>query len=87
MVLSGFENGQVSGTIEYPSLRCRGALQYIGGTLDTVFLKEKIDNGSGGACVDGGSIEIKKVASDGISWRWLYPNGALGGTAQFSQTR
>ncbi len=74
MTIDNLERGEVSGTTNYPTLSCGGNLIYEGRGTNTHIFTERIENRSGGNCIDNGRVEVRGSANGRLMWEW-YQSG------------
>ncbi len=67
--------------IEYPSLSCGGKLDLIEKTNQYLRFKEHIHWGRH-KCISGETVEISKLASKKIRYRWFFADGREGATGE-----
>jgi len=65
--------------IEYPSLHCSGELQFLKQEDNKIFFREKLITGD---CVSNGILVLEKTNENKLIYRWSYPDGKPGSTAE-----
>jgi hypothetical protein len=65
--------------IEYPSLHCTADLQYLKTENGKVLLREKVKSGD---CISNGLVILEKSADNKLIFKWAYPDGKPGSTAE-----
>lgn len=78
--LSKGEQGEVCGTVQYPSLNCSGNLICGAPREREAEYVEKITSGRE-FCVDNGTVRMKRSNADAAEWQWFFPDGRLGAYA------
>lgn len=65
--------------IEYPSLHCTADLQFLKSENGKVYLRERITSGS---CITNGILILEKTTDNKLLFKWAYPDGKPGSTAE-----
>lgn len=65
--------------IEYPSLHCAAELQFLKSENSKVYLRERVTSGS---CITNGLLILEKTTESKLLFKWAYPDGKPGATAE-----
>lgn len=65
--------------IEYPSLHCSADLQFIKSENGKVYLRERVTSGP---CTTNGILILEKTTENKLLFKWAYPDGKPGSTAE-----
>jgi len=77
MKIESLTEGETSGNIKYPELKCGGSITYFGTENNAHIFFEKMEFGRN-RCSDGGEIRVKITKDGNMTWIWYYPNGKRG---------
>lgn len=84
MTIWPFTEVEVVGTVDYPTLDCGGTISRSQRTRSTEILSETINYGRD-RCVDGGTIHLRIIDGNTLSWEWFFPNGSKGASATMTR--
>jgi len=83
MTVNGSEGGENSGTIEYPTIGCSGALRIREAGGGKYTFSEEIEKGK---CGNGGTIKVsRREADDKIQWEWFGTDGKRGAFGELTR--
>jgi Aspartyl protease len=78
ILVNNLEKEEVSGAINYNTLKCGGSLVYIGSTFDKRYFFKEIITQNESDCVTNGIVVLQPLNENQLVFYWYYEDGRLG---------